>query len=275
MDVLPTNKQLYPDSLGLNENINTEPLDQDKINEALSGLNNNNNMSLSGIMKQIQQIPAASYNMANDTKWIFHIPYGFLFMGETENRENLEIPLGCQSVNFPDFKIGTTQVGFMGYGIDLSTRQNLTDKGLTINFLINSNWIQYLALLKWFELEDYTPYTKESVDEQAEYNISGVKIDNHGFRSNYELGKDPYWSTQGPQVPAHLYLMDNFNNRIVTILFSNTWLASIKSVPLDYKKTSDTEVVASAEFKFSKFSITLDNDFLIKLFGKHISGETF
>lgn len=78
MDVLPTNKQLYPDSLGLNENINTEPLDQDKINEALSGLNNNNNnMSLSGIMKQIQQIPAASYNMANDTKWIFHIPYGF------------------------------------------------------------------------------------------------------------------------------------------------------------------------------------------------------
>ena len=251
MDVSPTNKQLYPDSLGLNENINTEPLDQDKINEALSGLNNNNNMSLSGIMKQIQQIPAASYNMANDTKWIFHIPYGFLFMGETENRENLEIPLGCQSVNFPDFKIGTTQVGFMGYGIDLSTRQNLTDKGLTINFLINSNWIQYLALLKWFELEDYTPYTRESVDEQAEYNKSGVKIDNHGFRSDYELGKDPYWS------------------------FSNTWLASIKSVPLDYKKTSDTEVVASAEFKFSKFSITLDNDFLIKLFGKHISGETF
>ena len=269
MDVLPNNKQLYTDSLGLNENINTDPLDQDKNNKVSS-----DNTALSSIMKQIQQIPAASYNMANDTKWVFHIPYGFLFMGKTENRENLEIPLGCQSVNFPDFKLGTTQVGFMGYGFDVSTRQNMTDKGLTINFLVNSNWIQYLSLLKWFELEDYTPYTRESVDEQAEYNISGVKIDNHGFRSNYELGKDPYWSTQGPMVPANLYLMDNFNNRLVTILFSNTWLASIKSIPLDYKKTSDTEVVATAEFKFSKFSITLNNDLLIKLLGKHISGET-
>ena len=31
--------QINPDSLGLNENINTEPLDQDKINETLSGIN--------------------------------------------------------------------------------------------------------------------------------------------------------------------------------------------------------------------------------------------
>ena len=99
MDVLPNNKQLYTDSLGLNENINTDPLDQDKNNK-VSG----DNSALSSIMKQIQQIPAASYNMANDTKWVFHIPYGFLFMGKTENRENLEIPLGCQSINFPDFK---------------------------------------------------------------------------------------------------------------------------------------------------------------------------
>ena len=208
MDVSPTNKQLYPDSLGLNENINTEPLDQDKINEALSGLNNNNNMSLSGIMKQIQQIPAASYNMANDTKWIFHIPYGFLFMGETENRENLEIPLGCQSVNFPDFKIGTTQVGFMGYGIDLSTRQNLTDKGLTINFLINSNWIQYLALLKWFELEDYTPYTREEVSKPTFYDMNdhnwlwGISITANDVTKNYG---NPSWPSQLGSFSASAY----------------------------------------------------------------------
>lgn len=266
------NKQLYPNSLGLNENINTTPLDNDKIVQALSA---EENSALSGIIKQVQQIPAASYNMANDTKWVFHIPYGFLFMGKTENKENFEIPLGCQSVQFPDFKLGTTKAGFLGHDFDFSTRQNLTEKGLTINFLINSNWLQYLSLLKWFELEDYTPYTKESVEEQVEYNKSGVKIDNHGFRSDYDLGKDPYWSTQGPMVPTNLYLMDNFNNRIVTILFQNTWLSSIKSVGLDYKKTSDTEVVASAEFKFSKYSIKLNDEFLNKLFGTGISKETF
>ena len=139
-------KQLYPNSVGLNENINTAPINEDVNN------NLNDNTSLSGIIKQIQQIPAASYNMANDTKWVFHIPYGFLFMNKTEKNENLEIPLGCQSVNFPDFKIGSTQVGFMGYGFDVSTRQNLTDKGLTISFLVNSNWIQYLSLLKYLSL---------------------------------------------------------------------------------------------------------------------------
>ena len=257
------NKDLYPNSIGLNENINTEPVDEGKIVDAL---NDDENKVLSGLLKQVQQIPAGAYNMANDTKWIFHIPYGFLFMGNTENQESLEIPLGCQSVSFPDFKIGTTSVGFLGYAMDFSTRQNLTEKGLTITFLINSNWIQYMALLKWFELEDYTPYNKESVDEQAEYNKFGVLIDNTGFRTDYELGKDPYWSTQGPMVPTNLYLLDNFNNRIATILFQHTWLASIKSVPLDYKKTSDTEILATAEFKFSKYNINFDNDFLKRMF---------
>ena len=263
MDSHIKNKNLYPNSIGLNENINNEAIDQDKLVDALNDIEN---QTLSGLLKQVQQIPAGSYNIANDTKWIFHIPYGFLFMGNTENQESLEIPLGCQSVSFPDFKIGTTSLGFLGYSMDFSTRQNLTDKGLTITFLVNSNWIQYMALLKWFELEDYTPYNRESIQDQAEYNQFGVLINNTKFKTNYELGKDPYWSTQGPMVPANLYLLDNFNNRIATILFQNTWLTSIKSVSLDYKKTSDTEVLATAEFKFSKYNINFNSDFLEKMF---------
>ena len=51
MDVLPNNKQLYTDSLGLNENINTDPLGQDKNNKVSS-----DNSALSSIMKQIQQM---------------------------------------------------------------------------------------------------------------------------------------------------------------------------------------------------------------------------
>lgn len=260
------NKQQYPHSLGLNENANSETI--------VSGLTADENAGLADIIKQVNQIPALSYNMANDTKWIFYIPYGFLFMSKTEGQENLEIPLNCQSISFPDFKIGSTTAGFLGHAFDLSTRQNLTEKGLTINFLVNSNWLQYLALLKWFELEDYTPYNSDSVSEQYEYSKTGVVIDNHGFRSNYDLGTDPYWSTQGPMVPTNLYLMDNFNNRIATIHFQNTWLASVKSVNLDYKKTSDTEVSATAEFKFSKYSITLSQEYLNKLFGEGISKET-
>lgn len=51
---------------------------------------------------------------------------------------------------------------------------------------------------------------------------------------------NPYASTQGPMFPCHLYLMDNFNHRIVTIDFSNAWLCKLSTVPLDYTNTSDT-----------------------------------
>ncbi len=260
------NRQLYPNSLGLNEGGNQE----EKIVDSLSS---EENSDLSDIIQQVNHIPAASYNMANDTKWIFHIPYGFLFMNKTNNNQPLEIPINCQSINFPDFKLGTTTAGFLGYTMDFSTRQNLTEKGLTINFLVNSNWLQYLALLKWFELEDYTAYNSEAVETQTKYEKYGVTVNDE--TSPAFTGKDPYWSTQGPMVPTNLYLMDNFNNRIATILFQNTWLCNIKSINLDYKKTSDTEISTTAEFKFSKYSVSLNNDYLNKIFQDGISKETF
>jgi hypothetical protein len=57
--------------------------------------------------------------------------------------------------------MGTSKASFLGYSFDISSRQNLTEKGLIFEFLVSSNWIQYLMLLKWFELEDFTPYTRD------------------------------------------------------------------------------------------------------------------
>lgn len=80
------------------------------------------------------------------------------------------------------------------------------------------------------------------------------------------LGTDPYYSTQGPMVPCNLYLLNNFNKRIVTINFENAWLASIKSVDLDYSKTSDTELTTSAELKFYKYNIIIHDEALKQFF---------
>ena len=73
-------------------------------------------------------------NFANATKWIFNIPIGHLFRLESTNQEGqlLEYPLNCKSVSFPEFKIGTTNVAFMSYGFDMSTRQNVTSKRFNI-----------------------------------------------------------------------------------------------------------------------------------------------
>ena len=81
-------------------------------------------------LNKILQIPINAYNIANNTKWIFNIPIGYLFHRQTQGPEGqiLEYPLNCKSIQFPDFKIGTTQTAFFGYGFDVSTRKKQTKK---------------------------------------------------------------------------------------------------------------------------------------------------
>lgn len=112
-------------------------------------------------MSRIQELPTSTYNIANNTKWVFNLPLSYLFNLKREAYKDgnlLDYPLNCKSIQFPEFKMGTTQVSFLNYTFDVSTRQNLTQKTLTCTFLLSENWIQYLMLLKWFELCDFTRY---------------------------------------------------------------------------------------------------------------------
>lgn len=75
------------------------------------------------------EIPIAGFNFANSTKWIFNIPLGYLFnLKNNQSGQVLEYPLNCQSVKFPEFKMGTTKTSFLSYSFDISSRQNLTEK---------------------------------------------------------------------------------------------------------------------------------------------------
>ena len=120
-----------------------------------------------------KQIPLSNYNFANNTKWIFNIPVAHLLykdQGTNVNDTILECPLNCQKVVFPNFTIGTTTTNYLGYSMNVSTRQNTTDKGLTITFLVSNNWIQYLLLLKWFNLNDYMNYSDDANIDIPPYN---------------------------------------------------------------------------------------------------------
>ena len=140
-------------------------------------------------LNKILEIPIADFNFANATKWIFNIPIGRLFQIENPdpNGQYLEYPLNCKSVSFPSFKIGTTKTSFMGYSFDVSTRQNLTEKVITFEFLISNNWLQYMMLLKWFELLDFTMYNANRAETQT-IELGKVKpvIDDTNFRTPAE-----------------------------------------------------------------------------------------
>ena len=174
----------------------------------------------------------------------------------------LDYPLNCKSLTFPEFKLGTTKVSFLNYSFDISTRSNITEKKLVISFLLSENWIQYLMLLKWFELSDYTRYT-ETRDQLTEVEIGGIKRNINTVEYQEwmaQTGQDPYYSTQGPIVTTNLYLMDNFMNRIATFNFEGCFLTDIKNVDLDYSKTESTEIITTFTLSFYKYNIFVNNN---------------
>ena len=174
----------------------------------------------------------------------------------------LDYPLNCKSLTFPEFKLGTTKVSFLNYSFDISTRSNITEKKLVISFLLSENWIQYLMLLKWFELSDYTRYT-ETRDQLTEVEIGGIKRNINTVEYQEwmaQTGQDPYYSTLGPIVTTNLYLMDNFMNRIATFNFEGCFLTDIKNVDLDYSKTESTEIITTFTLSFYKYNVFVNNN---------------
>ena len=216
-------------------------------------------------MDDVKNLPIGTYNIANNTKWIFNIPLGRLFNinhGNIKNGNYLDYPLNCRSVAFPEFKMGSSSLTFLNYSFDISNRSNQTVKDLQITFLLSENWLQYLMLLKWFELEDFTRYTKENSDTVS-IDLGGGEQStiNRGDWETYQYysGLNPYYSNQGPTVDATLYLMDNFMKRKCTINFTGCWLKNIKNVELDYSKTEGTEILTTFTMAFYKYNV-FNND---------------
>lgn len=221
--------------------------------------------------KKVRELPIEEYNLANTTKWVFSIPLGNLFnvkYGNIKNGFLLDYPLNCKDVSFPEFKLGTSTVTFLNYSFEVSTRTNVSEKELEVTFVLSDNWLQYLMLLKWFELCDFTRYDEDRSDTITIDLGDGVQ--NTIAKSDYEKylyesGSNPYYSTQGPMVTCNLYLMDNFMNRKCTFVFEGCWLKRLKHVDLDYTKIEGTDVTASFTMAYYKYSI-INNDKKLKQF---------
>lgn len=215
--------------------------------------------------QKVKDLSIGTYNLANSTKWIFNIPIGHLFNIRNDyirDGQLLEYPLNCKSIAFPEFKMGSTNVAFLNYGIELSNHSNITEKQLTITFLISENWLQYLMLLKWFELEDFTRFNEDRSDTitvDIGYGAQGTIAKTDWEKQQYGNGTNPYYSAQGPIVDCNLYLMDNFMNRKCTFNFEGCWIKGIRNVELDYSKIEGTEMTCTFTLAYYKYNI-INND---------------
>jgi hypothetical protein len=202
---------------------------------------------------KIPQIPIENYNLSNGTRWVFIIPFGLLFNKLDSHGKLIEVPLNCKALDFPNFQLGNTSVYHQGYEVPVSTRINNTEKTLVVRFNPSSNWLQYLILLKWFEMEDYTNY---QTDKSLQ---SSVNLGSNFYVPSYDKTDASFVTTQGPTVPTQLLLMDNFYNKIVTINFTGSWLTQLNRVTLDYEKTDKTEIMGEFSLKFYKYDIDVQD----------------
>ena len=84
---------------GLNQNINN----QEEIKKQLEEKQKNENYN-----DPIRQIESRFLNFSNSTKWFYYIPVGYIFRQTTKFGENLQVPINCKGVQFPQFKIQHT-----------------------------------------------------------------------------------------------------------------------------------------------------------------------
>ena len=170
----------------------------------------------------------------------------------------LEYPLNCKSVAFPELKLAATTMTFLNYSFELNGRTNTSNKELLITFKISSNWLQYLMLLKWYELCDFTKYDADRADTVTIDLGDGImqtiaKTDYEKYL--YESGTNPYYTVTGPRVDVNLYLLDNFMNRKCTFNYQGCWIKQIRNVDLDYAKTEGTEVECTFTLSYYKYNV--------------------
>ena len=200
-------------------------------------------------LDNIPQIPIGNYNFSNSTRWVFMIPFGLLFNKYDDRGKLIDVPLNCKAVDFPNFQMANTSVHHQGYAVPVSMRVNDTEKTLVVRYNPSSNWIQYLMLLKWYELEDYTNY---DTDKDK---VSSVELGDIMIPAYNDPQSSPFNTTQGPAVPTNLHMFDNFYNKLFSIRFTGCWLTQLNRVTLDYEKTDKTEILSEFTMRFYKYDI--------------------
>ncbi len=162
-------------------------------------------------------------------KWICEIPWHHI--NPELKADNMFFNL--TSYNLPELTMGSTEIGHMGYNIEIPTAVRDADKTLTFEYLIGADLKQYLFLYDWFSL---------IADESgAGSNVGGL------------LSKIT--------VPITVTLLSEFKKPLMAIKYHDCWLHTLGSFQLDYQ--DDAEVVKhDFSIKYSKY------EFLTKSNGK-------
>ena len=151
--------------------------------------------------------------------------------------KNLEINL--TRFTLPQIQIGSTQVQFKGYTVDLPTKLiNEGSKEITIEYLMDERWNTYRALYAWAaNVGIIVPITSEAA---AAASFTGSTAS--------QIPVDA-----GIFLRCRVWLLDHYKRRILDIAFNDCWISNFAELAMDVSQPS--EVHHSFTLHYSSFEL--------------------
>ena len=170
-------------------------------------------------------IPLAdALNLATNTRWIAMIPFYQIDKELTSE----DVAFNLTTFNIPEMSIGSTEISYHGYNIEVPTNVKAGDKTLTFEYLMSSDWHQYKLLWRWAN--------KIAREEGSGYD-EGVEAPGDFM------------------LPVRFMLLTEFKNPILEIIYHDAWIKDFGSISLDYQDSEASVVTHSFTISYSNFTL--------------------
>jgi hypothetical protein len=165
-------------------------------------------------------------NLAVTNKWICDIPLSTV-LPDLE-----DVSLNLVSFSIPSIEISKAEFSYLGNAIEIPTGVvNPSDKTITFNYLIGSEWGQYVNLYKWVSALGTvnTPMNEPSATDTTNY-------------KKYSL-------------PIRVYMLGSFKKTALSFKYDNSWIDQFSEITMDY---SDDPATINHSFTISYSDFTME-----------------
>ena len=141
----------------------------------------------------------------------------------------------CQSVNIPGVSVGQAPINFPSVTV-YSPGNQITYNNFNMTFLVNEDVQSWIDLHDWFR-------SFASPDGTNERNLKSALQNQY---NNMSSEKQQYSD-------ATLTILNNLNNPIVRVEFTNMFPVSLSDIIFDTKQSADDIITADATFVYDQF----------------------
>lgn len=143
-------------------------------------------------------------NLANSNKWIGYFP-----LEDTLGKKYNNLELHLTRFSLPQMEMSSSEVSYRGYTKAIPLKvMNPATKELTLEYLVDENWINYSSLFTWMSGIYGTINPTTDISQ-----VSGINPTDY--------------------VPLRIFLLDSYKKKKVQFLFENCWIKFFNDLALE------------------------------------------